>query len=252
MRRIASVAAAAALTLVVGPAAARPDDEVRYGGTLTDAGLVADGGRHGRHGTVLTSGGGRVVAVPAGRGEGGGAFLRFPAGRCSAAPCPQAVVRPAESGGLVPGDGDARFSFGADVRLTAEPPADAGMNVWQFGPAGPGHAQWKLQVDGGRPSCRWSDGAGAVLLTAGTYRMPVGRWHRVRCARLSRALFQIRVLDPATGEPITPPAHAAAPLGSIRPAGTALIGGKRVHSGQHDGQTDQFRGDLDEVFFTRR
>lgn len=249
MGRIASVAAAVALVLAAGPATARPDDEIRYGGAMTGTGLVADDGPHGRHGTALTSGGGRVLSLPAGRGEGGGPFLRFPTGNCSAAPCPQAVVRPADSGALVPKAGTGRFSFGADVRLTAEPPAEAGMNVWQFGPAGPGHAQWKLQVDGGRPSCRWSDGAGVVLLAAGTYRMAVGRWHRVRCARLSRTLFQIRVLDPATGDAITPPAHAVAALGAIRPAGTALVGGKRVSAEQHDGQTDQFHGDLDEVFF---
>ncbi|MFG3441336.1 hypothetical protein ACGF0J_29175 [Nonomuraea sp. NPDC047897] len=245
MGRIASVAVVVVLALVVGPAGARPDDEVRYGGALTGAGLVTDDGPHGRHGTVLTSGGGRVVAVRA----AGGPFLRFPAGACSAAPCPQAVVRPAEWGALAPKGGTGRFSFGADVRLTAAPSMDAGMNVWQFGSAGPGHAQWKLQVDGGLPSCRWSDGAGVVLLAAGAYRMAVGRWHRVRCARLSRTLFQIRVLDPATGEAIVPPAHAVAALGAIRPAGTALIGGKRVAARQHDGQTDQFHGDLDEVFF---
>ncbi len=241
------MAATVALALAAGPATARPYDVVRYGGALTGAGLVADDGPHGRHGTVLTSGGGQVVSLPAGDGR----FLRFPAGNCSAAPCPQAVVRPADSGALAPKGGTGRFSFGADVRLTAQPPAEAGMNVWQFGPAGPGHAQWKLQVDGGRPSCRWSDGTGVVLLAAGTYRMTVGRWHRVRCARLSRTLFRIRVLNPATGEAIAPPAHAVAALGAIRPTGTALIGGKRVSAEQHDGQTDQFHGDLDEVFFAR-
>lgn len=111
--------ATVALALAAGPATARPDDVVRYGGALTGAGLVADDGPHGRHGTVLTSGGGKVVSLPAGDGR----FLRFPGGSCSAAPCPQAVVRPADSGALAPKGGTGRFSFGADVRLTAQPPA---------------------------------------------------------------------------------------------------------------------------------
>nr|BFE84436.1 hypothetical protein GCM10020093_070370 [Planobispora longispora] len=125
------------------------------------------------------------------------------------------------------------------------------MNVWQFGLAGVGHSQWKLQVDHGRPSCRWSDGDRVVLLSAHEYRLTVGRWYRVRCARLSSVLFQIRVLDPATGAAVVPPAHAVAVMGPILPAGLATIGGKRVHPGQADAQTDQFRGDLDEVYFTR-
>ncbi|WP_113704206.1 LamG domain-containing protein [Nonomuraea lactucae] len=253
MARFLSVAVALALTLVAGPAAAGLDDEVRYDGAMPSPVSVADSGPYARHGTVLSANGGRVLSLfDASSGGSGDLFLRFPAGHCAAVPCPQAVVRPADSAALMPKGGTGRFSFGADVRLTAEPSPDAGMNVWQFGLAGAGQSQWKLQVDGGRPSCRWSDGTRVVLLPARAYRMAVGRWHRVRCARLSSVLFQIRVLDPVTGDAIVPPAQAVATVGAIRPDGSAVIGGKRVRADQADAQTDQFHGDLDEVYFARR
>ncbi|MBG0826671.1 hypothetical protein HS041_02635 [Planomonospora sp. ID67723] len=248
MARILSVATGLAMTMAAGPATAVPRriDEVRYDGSMISPALVADRTSHARHGAVLTANGGRVLSLPGGTGD---LFLRFPAGSCPAAPCPQAVVRPSSSQALMPRDGTGRFSFGADLRLTAEPPPTAGMNVWQFGLAGAGHSQWKLQVDQGRPSCRWSDGTGTVLLPAHGYRLAVGRWHRLRCARLSPVLFEIRVLDPVTGAAIVPPTRAITRLGPILPKGSALVGGKRVDAGHHDEQTDQFHGDLDEVYF---
>ncbi|NUW43846.1 hypothetical protein [Nonomuraea rhodomycinica] len=248
MARVLSVLAGLAVALgggVASAASGRPC-AVRYDGAMAAPALVADRTFHARHGAVVTAHGGRVLSLPRG---GGDRFLRFPGGACATAPCPQAIVRPLRSGGLVPDGGTGRFSFGADVRLTAEPPERAGMNVWQHGLAGPGHAQWKLQVDGGRPSCRWSDGTRVVLLGAGSYRLAVGRWYRLRCARLGTALFELRVLDAATREPVTPPARTVAPMGPIAPLGGATIGGKRVRADQADESTDQFHGDLDEVFF---
>ncbi|MBB5963607.1 LamG domain-containing protein [Planomonospora venezuelensis] len=260
MARTLSVAAWLVMTLAAGTSAAGPDraDEVRYDGSLISPppappapvppALVADRTSRARHGTVLTANDGRVLSLA---DKTGNLFLRFPAGSCPAAPCPQAVVRPAGSEALVPREGTGRFSFGADLRLTSEPSPAAGMNVWQFGLAGDGRSQWKLQVDHGRPSCRWSDGTRTVLLSAHGHRLAVGRWYRVRCARLSPALFEIRVLDPATGAPVVPPARALAELGAILPEGSALVGGKRVRADQADEQTDQFHGDLDEVYFAR-
>jgi hypothetical protein len=78
---------------------------------------------------------------------------------------------------LTPGDG--MFSFGADVRLTAPPSAVAGMNVLQFGAAAAGLSRWKVQVDSGRPACRWSDGTAVMLLIADV-TLSVGTWYRVR------------------------------------------------------------------------
>ena len=114
-------------------------------------------------------------------------------GSCDVVPCPQAIIQPVRTVTLVPGDGgEGRFVFGSDIRPTEPPSPAAGMNVFQFGAAGAGLSQWKLQVDYGRPSCRWSDGTRVVLLPAGPdgFQFAVGR---------SPVLFQIRVDDPATG-----------------------------------------------------
>jgi len=251
---IAAAAVAASLAIGSGALAAPPwgGIELRYAGGLLDPARVADSSGNGLHGIVSTGGGGTVTSV---RRSSGDAFLRFPGGSCTAAPpCPQAIITPAASTTLVPGDqGTARFAYGADIRL-AEPPSPlAGMNVFQFGAAADGISQWKLQVDGGRPSCRWSDGVTALLLPAGRdgFALTIGRWYRVSCWRLSRSVFQIRVDDPATGRRILPPGVAIAPMDGIVPTGQAVIGGKRIRDTQSDVDTDQFHGDLDNIVFGR-
>ncbi|MEV4636930.1 hypothetical protein AB0J80_06210 [Actinoplanes sp. NPDC049548] len=245
---------AAAVLAVTAPAVAAPppgDLELRYTGELLSETLVADSSGKGLHGSIRTGGGGVLTSVT----EDGDPFLRFPGGSCASVPCPQAIIQPASTVTLVPGDGgEGRFVFGADVRLTEPPSPDAGMNVFQFGAAGAGVSQWKLQVDYGRPSCRWSDGTRAVLLPAGAddFRFTVGRWYRVTCIRLSPVLFQIRVDDRATGRQVVPPAQQRGRLEDILPRGVVVIGGKRVNAAQADVDTDQFHGDLDTIEFGRR
>ncbi|WP_156326173.1 hypothetical protein [Nonomuraea sp. SBT364] len=239
MARVLQAVTVLAVTAAAGPSGVGRAAELRYTGAMISPVVVADSTRHARHGDVLSAGGGRLLAP-------GGAFLRFPAGPCHAPPCPQAIVVPRAPGRL---GGPGPFAFGAAVRLTAEPSRAAGMNVWQYGLAGPGHAQWKLQVDGGVPTCRWSDGAGVVLVRPGTLRLRVGRWYVLRCARVSPVLFELRVLDRGTGAPVVAPAYEVGKLGAIQPQGMPTIGGKRVDSGQDDRQTDQFHGDLDDVYF---
>ncbi|XVV13871.1 hypothetical protein ACQP2X_05825 [Actinoplanes sp. CA-131856] len=219
--------------------------ELRYLGDLASPTQVADSSGNGLHGAVLTGGGGTLTSET----EGGNRFLRFPGGHCTTAPCPQAIVRPSSTVTLAPGDG--RFVYGADIRLTEPPSPGAGMNVFQFGAAGAGISQWKLQVDYGRPSCRWSDGTEFVLLPAGV-DLTVGRWFRVTCIRLSPVLFQIRVHDAVTGKQVTPPRQQTAPLADILPSGNVVIGGKRISATQTDVDTDQFHGDLDDIEFGRR
>ncbi|GAA0490017.1 hypothetical protein Ade02nite_24510 [Paractinoplanes deccanensis] len=250
----AVVLAAATAVATAQPASAAPPPgqlELRYLGEFAGPALVADSSGNGLHGTVLTGGGGAVTSVE----EGGNHFLRFPGGSCTTAPCPQALIRPASTVTLAPGDeGEGRFVHSADIRLTEPPPAEAGMNVFQFGAAAAGISQWKLQVDYGRPSCRWSDGTNFVLLPAGPegFTFTVGRWYRVSCVRLSPVLFQIRVDDPVTGRQVLPPAQRTGPLEDILPSGNVVIGAKRVNAAQSDVDTDQFHGDLDNVEFGRR
>jgi hypothetical protein len=245
------------LTLAVaatpaGPAAARDGGlQVLYRGDLAAPDLVADSTAHSLHGAIAGGGGGTVTSVSGPRHT---RFLRFPGGSCPAAPCPQAIVRPAGSTTLVPGDaGAGRFSFGADIRLTEPPSTVAGMNVFQFGAAGAGLSQWKLQVDYGRPSCRWSDGTTVLLLPAGgpEFTLQAGTWYRVRCTRLGADLFETRVSHALTGRPVVPPSRQVLAMGPILPAGTTVIGGKRINATQSDVDTDQFHGDLDDISFWR-
>jgi hypothetical protein len=255
LRTVIIAVLGAALLAVPVPAAAAPppgDLELRYAGGMPSATEVADSSGKDLPGAVLTGGGGTVTPMT---GPDGNAFLRFPGGSCTVVPCPQAIIQPVRTVTLVPADGgEGRFVFGADIRLTEPPSPAAGMNVFQFGAAGAGLSQWKLQVDYGRPSCRWSDGSRVVLLPAGPdgFQFAVGRWYRVSCIRLSPVLFQIRVDDPATGQQILPPAQQAAPLDDILPSGVVVIGGKRVRATQTDADTDQFHGDLDTIEFGRR
>lgn len=259
VRRIGNVVAIAAAAVLAATAtgtgavaAPSPGGEVRlrYTGALLDPATVADSSGEARHGVISTGGGGAVTSEP---GPDGDAFLRFPGGSCTVTlPCPQAIVTPSATDELRPGA--ARFTYGADIRLTEPPPAEAGMNVFQFGAAGDGLSQWKLQVDGGRPSCRWSDGTTAVLLPAGgeDFTLAVGRWYRVSCWRLSGKAFMIRVDDPEVGAPVVPPGVAVARMGGILPAGQAVIGGKRIRATQSDVDTDQFHGDLDNITYRVR
>lgn len=244
-----------ATLLAATPAVAAPPPgtlELRYLGDLAGATQVADSSGKGLHGAIRTGGGGTLTSVVAPDGD---PFLRFPAGSCAAVPCPQAIIQPASSITLVPDDGgEGRFVFGADIRLTEPPSPDAGMNVFQFGAAGAGLSQWKMQVDYGRPSCRWSDGTRFVLLPAGPagFQFTVGRWYRVTCVRLSPVLFQIRVDDRETGRQLLPPARQTGQLADILPSGNVVIGGKRIRADQADVDTDQFHGDLDTIEFGRR
>jgi hypothetical protein len=262
MRRSVAIGAVAVLVSAVTGAAtstaavaAPPAGEIElfYAGDLLDAGHVADSSGKNLHGLISTGGTGSVTSVVAPQE---GAFLRFPAGSCTVAPpCPQAIVSPPATISLVPSDeGTSRFVYAADIRLTEPPSGAAGMNVFQFGAAAAGVSQWKLQVDHGRPSCRWSDGATVVLLPAGDegFRFAVGRWYRVSCWRLSPVLFQLRVDDPSTGHQVLPPKNAVGPLNGILPSGPVVIGGKRIRATQTDVDTDQFHGDLDDVEFGRR
>jgi hypothetical protein len=245
-------AACAAALATASPATAAPPPgelELRYLGDLTASGQVADSSGKNLHGNIL---GGTGATVTSQAEANGNRFLRFPGGSCTTAPCPQVIIRPASTVTLTPGDaGEGRFVFGADIRLTEPPSGAAGQNVFQFGAAGAGVSQWKMQVDGGRPSCRWSDGTEFVLLPANV-TLAVGTWYRVTCVRLSPVLFQIRVDDPATGRQLVPPAQQTGPLQDILPSGAVVIGGKRVNAAQTDVDTDQFHGDLDNVEFGRR
>jgi hypothetical protein len=50
---------------------------------------------------------------------------------------------------------------------------------------------------------------------------------------------------------VAPPARQTLAMGAIVPTGSPVIAGKRVNAAQSDVDTDQFHGDLDNLYFWR-
>lgn len=199
--------------------------------------VVTDVSGNGRHGLVLSDGGGRVRAV---EGFDGTTSADFP-GRCSGEECPQAVVQVADDPALAPGTRP--FRLGAQVRLRPHQ-TSPGANVVQKGLYGDPGGQWKLQVDGGQglPSCVVSgevDGHRQRTRVTSSVSVADGLWHQVTCSRTGTGLA-VLVDGEVTGWETAAPA-------SVTTTAPVSIGGKNVLRG-----TDQFHGALDEVFFTTR
>lgn len=138
--------------------------------------------------TVTTRSGGRLVAA-----EGvDGVAVRFPAVRpdrpqpSQAALLVRPVLGPGDPDPLAPGEHD--FVFGADVLLDAasEGASDNGDNVVQRGLYNDA-AQYKLQIDHRRPSCRFAGSDGALVVRADTITVP-GDWYRLTCSRTGTEL----------------------------------------------------------------
>ncbi|MBB5867194.1 hypothetical protein F4553_000573 [Allocatelliglobosispora scoriae] len=255
MRRKA-IAITAGLALAVAaaaPAHAVPYYELRYQGTMSSATVVTDSSSNLNDGTVSTANSGTVTSVT----DPGTTdpYLAFGGTECATAPCPQALITPASSSTLVAnGGGTSTFTFGANIRLhTGASSVTAGMNVIQFGSAGTGLHQWKLQADYWTPSCRWSDGTTAVLVPGPgdpKFTLTDNVWYKVKCSRLTGNVFEIRITDLSTGLLASVLTKTVA-LGAITPTGAAAIGARVISANKVDSQTDQFHGDLDDIFFHR-
>ncbi len=140
------------------------------------------------------------------------------------------------------------FGFGADVRIEGgaqSSAADNGDNVIQRGLAAD-LAQYKLQVDNGRPSCSATGSAGRVLVKGDA--LVDQTWYRVAC-RLDATGMTLTVTDLDTGErgEFTEPGTVGAvtfdenvPLAIGRKAGADGVGILK--------QPDQFNGSLDAVW----
>jgi len=196
----------------------------------------------------LESGGGQIVQVPSGNGT---SALRFPP-YSPTAPSPRLVLvmNPVGDTDLLnPGAKD--FSFGADLRLdevSSGKGDDNGDNVLQRGLFSD-DSQYKLQVDKRIPSCTVKSGK-EELFVKFDKGLEEG-WFRVRCAyeagsltlSVSRILSdRIEELGSKTG---------SKEIGSVGFSARtpATIGGKLGSNGQlvlH--QSDQFNGELDNVF----
>lgn len=173
-----------------------------------------------------------VVAHGAGlaRPKGEASALEFPAPGRGAA-----VLRIEASEDFNPGERD--FSVEAVVRLDRNE-RTRGENVIQKGVFDTGQGQWKMQVDGGVPSCRVSGtrtGKHVSAIAVGRHIEGLG-WVRVHCGRKGGVLF----LE-VEGQPtVLAPADASMFIANDDPV---TIGGRLP--GYSD--NDQFHGDVDEV-----
>ncbi len=250
MRIRALVAMAFAVPLLVlvalaGGSAGASSDQIRYKGAISD-GRVVDSSGSGNPGIIVTANGGSVAS----RTDSGNAFLRFPGGHCTrSSGCPQAMVKPAKTTTLNPGNGGlGTFAFGASIRLTQT--STTGMNVLQRGSFG--GSQWKLQADDAEASCRWSDGTHSLMLPDDHYAkfaLRLDSWYRVTCSRLAGDVFEFRVSKPS-GAILQLRRWTEHRIGAIAPTSAVTIGAKKVTGGS-DARTDQFHGDLDDIFFHR-
>lgn len=154
---------------------------------------------------------------------------------------------------LSPGESD--FAFGADVYMDKETtgsPADNGDNVLQRG-LFEGAAQYKLQVDGGRPSCRVVGLKGDVIVKMDKKLAPES-WYRIRCTRRPTYLrLEVTLLTENGPVDWTPVTRQGLTGAVVLPRHTALaIGGKLAEDGTViPSSTDQFNGRLDRVFLRR-
>jgi hypothetical protein len=222
---------------------------LHFRGSL-DGRTVPDASGAGNDGRLLTGAGGAVATARAGRHD---RYLRFAGPACSRGrTCPWAVI--AVRAGRDPegaGDGGVpAFTFGAWVRLTAEP-GRAGMTVVRRGSPGDDEAHWSLDVDDGRVSCRWSDGEDSVVLPddlGRTTALELGRWYALSCSRHG-SRFGLTVTDPVSAWPLGTSTEVVDTVGPDRPRGPITIGAGAdgpVRSGS-DRVTAPFHGALDEV-----
>lgn len=194
-----------------------------------------------------TYGGGAVRSVPALYGQG----ARFPAYADSGAEFAMLRVENAGvSDALSPGERD--FSFGADVYMddvTSGSATDDGDNLIQRGHF-EGATQYKLQFDGGRPSCRVEGLAGEVIVEAERALEPE-EWYRVRCTRRETYLrLEVSVLTEEGIDDWVTASRLGRTGPVVMPRSTALsVGGKLAEDGSViPASTDQFNGVVDRVF----
>lgn len=238
VNRWIAVAAVAAMGVLVAcdpvptqVAASWNVDDLAVGTTLSASqpGPVRDA--TGRHDLTVGPGSTAAVKVVAGA-PGHGTALDFPASG-------YVDLHAGDPAGLSPGD----RPFEVQVLLaTSAAELDAhGNNVVQQGLFN--QDQWKLQVDGGKASCRFADGdvktgAHAAFVKSPT-RIDDGAWWSVTCRKTaSTVTLVLQRLGSAEVETMTVPSD----VGSIESTSPVQVGSKATPS-----NPDQFHGLLDDV-----
>jgi hypothetical protein len=225
---------------------------LHYRGAV-DGRTLPDASGAGNPGRLLSGRGGGILSARSGRH---GRYLRFTGATCARrAGCPWAAVVVPDAGdpeGAVDRAGDPvggqDFTFGARVRLTAMPGRN-GMTVIHRGSLDDGEAQWSLELDDGRVSCRWSDGERAAVLPDDLGRsvaLDLGRWYTLACSRHG-ARFGLTVTDPVSAWSLGTYSEVVDGIGQQRPRGPITIGADEVRNEPDGAVSAPFHGDLDEV-----
>ena len=201
--------------------------------------------------TVVSLNSGSVISATSYTGAGKrGDFPNFDA----ASTGPRAVVRVRNTGttdGMNPGT--SRLEFGADVTLdatnasSAPGSTDNGNNVVQRGLFND-VAQFKVQIDAGKPSCRVKGAGGTVEVTSTTV-VTAGSRYRIRCIR-SAGLVEIKVTPISStgvfGSTVTSSKPDTSGTLSFALATSLSVGGKLNPNGTIAASaSDQFNGTID-------
>jgi hypothetical protein len=170
---------------------------------------------------------------------------------------PRAVVEVVPSSGTALSPGRADFEFGAVFRLDAQSQGrtdDNGNNAFQRGLSGQ-PAMFKLELDGGRPSCTVKGTAGKAIVRSGT-TVTHDAWYEATCSRVAGKLTVAVTALGSSGSFASATAQRSTytSTGTVGFASTvpASIGGKLYNSGAIDsGASDQFNGAIAEVWIHR-
>jgi hypothetical protein len=227
-----------------------------HGGTASSLSMRAAGptGSHVQGGGQFVVGGNTSVKISVASLSGGKA--RVAAGPSRALPravdfpsyvasgsYPRAVVRlaPASGGALSPGAGG--FEFGAVLRLDAASSGrsvDNGNNLLQRGLYGDS-SQFKLQLDGGYPSCLVRGSSGQVSVRSAT-KVASNSWYTVTCSRVgTRVSIKVQRYG-SSAAPASRSAGGSTGTVTFRTSVPASIGGKLTSAGSVASSTDQFNG----------
>ncbi len=184
-------------------------------------------------------------------GVGGGQALSFPSkATIGKGRIVLRVLTLTDPDPLSPGRAD--FAFGVDIRVDEQSSADDGDNVMQRG-LFQDTAQYKIQLDDHRPSCRIAGNEGEVTVV-GTDRVEPGQWYRLRCLREgAKVVLTVAKID-TNGVAASPSVWSDfRPTGSVAVMRTSTpisVGGKIATDGSVVAEnTDQFNGSMDNLFF---
>ena len=250
---------ALAVVAPVAPASAASDTVVSITfSDATDGQSITSVGNAGSGTTdqsVVTANGGALTAHWSHIKSGLAA--RYPAydGTAKGARAVVAVTNAGSTDVLSPGS--AAFTFGADAKLddaSTGTANDNGNNLVQRGLATQ-TAQYKLQLDGPRFSCRVKGDDGTLMVTS-TLTTRTKRWYHATCSRRTSAqgdslvLRVRRVHSDGTRGPVRRTISATGPVGSLTFAADTpfSVGGKLQDATTVATPSDQWNGVVDSAF----